>query len=218
MKQFDSIQKSILPEPQQKLWPELEQVPKEFNLYGGTAIALYLGHRQSVDFDFFGYEKFDPDLLLQSVSFLKNAVVIQKNDSTLTVQVERGGGIKVSFFGVPEIKRLRQPYIVAENTLRIADILDLAGTKAAVIQKRAEAKDYIDINALMHIGGVSLEMALSAAKAIYGNQFNPEISLKALSYFSDGDLHKLSPEVKKRLVDASIAVNMANISEVCLKQ
>ena len=44
----------ILPEPQRRLWDELATVPAEFVLYGGTAIALHLGHRQSEDFDFFG--------------------------------------------------------------------------------------------------------------------------------------------------------------------
>jgi hypothetical protein len=46
------FQLSILPEPQRALWPILEQVPKRFVLYGGTAIALRLGHRESVDFYF----------------------------------------------------------------------------------------------------------------------------------------------------------------------
>ena len=43
---------SILPEPQRRLWAELRDTPKTFVLYGGTALALRLGHRQSQDFDF----------------------------------------------------------------------------------------------------------------------------------------------------------------------
>jgi hypothetical protein len=43
----------ILPAAQRRLWDELAAVPAEFVLYGGTAIALHLGHRQSIDFDFF---------------------------------------------------------------------------------------------------------------------------------------------------------------------
>ena len=43
----------ILPPPQISLWPELGQVPADFALYGGTALALHLGHRESIDFDFF---------------------------------------------------------------------------------------------------------------------------------------------------------------------
>ena len=50
----------ILPNPQRRLWDELAAVPVEFALYGGTAIALHLGHRHSVDFDFFGNRPFDP--------------------------------------------------------------------------------------------------------------------------------------------------------------
>jgi hypothetical protein len=50
----------ILPEPQRKLWPELAAVPRRFVLYGGTAIVLRLGHRASVDFDFFSSIPFTP--------------------------------------------------------------------------------------------------------------------------------------------------------------
>jgi hypothetical protein len=54
----------MLPKPQQNLWPELAQTPRDFALYGGTAIALRLGHRQSVDCDFFrgnpGHEAITP--------------------------------------------------------------------------------------------------------------------------------------------------------------
>jgi Nucleotidyl transferase AbiEii toxin, Type IV TA system len=50
----------ILPLPQRRLWDEFAGIPPEFVLYGGTAIALHLGHRESVDFDFFGSRSFDP--------------------------------------------------------------------------------------------------------------------------------------------------------------
>jgi hypothetical protein len=63
---------------------------------------------------------------------------------------------------------------------RVATLLDLAGTKASVVQVRGEAKDYLDIDALM-AAGVGLPRALAAAKAIYGPSFNPQITLKALS-------------------------------------
>jgi hypothetical protein len=49
---------SILPEPQRRLWAELRDTPKTFVLYGGTALALRLGHRQSEDFDFFSNKPF----------------------------------------------------------------------------------------------------------------------------------------------------------------
>lgn len=53
----------ILPPAQRALWSRLDEVPPAFALYGGTAIALHLGHRTSVDFDFFAAEAFDPESL-----------------------------------------------------------------------------------------------------------------------------------------------------------
>jgi hypothetical protein len=75
--------------------------------------------------------------------------------------------------------------------MRVASLLDLAGTKASVLQLRAEAKDYIDLDALLRSGQVDLPTALSAAGELYGTSFNPEITLKALSYFDDGNLRDL---------------------------
>jgi hypothetical protein len=63
----------ILPAAQQRLWTELNEVPPEFVLYGGTAIALHLGHRESIDFDFFGNETFDPAKLMPKVRFMAGA-------------------------------------------------------------------------------------------------------------------------------------------------
>jgi len=76
-------------------------MPSTFVLYGGTAIALHLGHRASIDFDFFGKEAFDPDSLQQVLPFLHDAEVLQKAPNTLTCLVERGGPVQISFFGLP---------------------------------------------------------------------------------------------------------------------
>jgi hypothetical protein len=75
----------ILPPGQRRLWAELDQVPAEFTLYGGTAIALHLGHRQSADFDFFGSRAFDPAQLQASIPFLAKARVLQNERNSLTV-------------------------------------------------------------------------------------------------------------------------------------
>ncbi len=85
--------------------------------------------------------------------------------------------------------------------------MDLAGTKAAVVQQRAEAKDYLDLDALLR-HGVGLPTALAAAAAIYGHGFNPQITLKALSYFDEGDLQALPAELKGRLLRAVAAVDL----------
>jgi hypothetical protein len=107
----------------------------------------------------------------------------------------------VSFFGVPSLRRVAAPLIAEDNRLPVASLLDLAGMKAAVVQQRAEAKDYIDLHALL-AAGIDLPLALAAARIIYGERFNPQLTLKALSYFGDGDLPSLPPGVQERIIVA----------------
>jgi len=207
----------ILPAAQMRLWPELAQITDQFILYGGTAIALHLGHRQSVDFDFFAFEDIDLDTISEQFTFLDGGKVLQKGPNSLTLLVDRGGPVQVSFFGVPKLRHLRPPLCAPDNCLQIADLLDLAGTKAAVVQKRAEAKDYIDLDALIMDGGISLPMALSAAAFLYGPGFNPEITLKALSYFEDGNVATVPADVRDRLLKAVKAVDLDALPLVSAK-
>jgi len=192
----------ILPPPQRQVWDELAAIPPDFVLYGGTALALRLGHRESADFDFFACRQFEPQALTSSLPLLAEATITQQAPNTLTVIVDRGGPAKLSFFGVPGLARLQPPAIAPDNGVQVASLLDLAGTKASVVQQRAEAKDYIDIDAILQDGRIDLPTALAAAKAIYGRQFNPLITLKALSFFGDGDLHRLPAALRDRLAAA----------------
>ena len=93
----------------------------------------------------------------------------------------------------------------------MASLVDLAGMKVSVIQKRAEWKDYRDIVALLD-HGISLELALSAGKAIYQDQFNPQITLKALSYFDD--VNGITEPIKKRIQDAVRNVDLRHLPEI----
>ena len=204
----------ILPPPQRRFWDELAAVPAEFTLYGGTAIALHLGHRQSVDFAFFGDRPLDPARLLPAVPFLAGATVTQREPDTLGCIVDRGGAVRLSFFGVPGLPRLRTPLVAPDNGLKIAALLDLAGTKASVVQMRAEAKDYHDIDAILTDGTVDLPAALAAARAIYGPAFNPLATLKALSYFEDGNVARLPAEVRTRLLAAVQAVDLDHLPAI----
>lgn len=200
-----------LPDAQKRLWAELAEVPDEFTLYGGTALALYLGHRTSVDFDFFGSRAIDVSRLESTMAFLAGAQIIQREENTLSAIVERGAPVKLSFFGVPKLGRLREPQIANDNRLKVASLLDLAATKASVLQLRAEARDYIDMDALIHAGNVPLPVALAGAQKLYGPSFNPEITLKALSYFSDGNLRDLPTDLKFRLAAAVKEVDLDHL-------
>ncbi len=70
------------------------------------------------------------------------------------------------------------------------------------------------MDALMTLGRVSLPMALAAAQQLYGSSFNPEITLKALSYFDDGNLRTLANDMKDRLVIAAREVDLEQLPEI----
>lgn len=204
----------VLPEPQRRLWRELDTLPEHFALYGGTGIALHLGHRASVDFDFFGQHPIEPDALLAELPFLAGASVTQRAKNTLGVIADRDGPVRLSFFGLPSLPRLATPERAPDNGVRVASLLDLAGTKASVVQVRSEAKDYLDLDAILLDGRVDLPAALAAARAIYGSQFNPEITLKALCFFGDGDLHSVPDAARRRLIEAVNGVDLDHLPDL----
>jgi len=202
----------ILPPAQRRLWDELTAIPPEFVLYGGTALALRLGHRASEDFDFFSNQSFQPDELERRIPFLKGSVRLQSSPNTLVSSVDRDGPVKVSFFGGLAIRRVQDPDRVEGPGISIAALLDLAATKVKAVQDRAEAKDYVDVDRLLE-EGIDLGDALGAARAVYGRPFNPLLSLKALSYFEDGDLSALSEGIRSRLTQAVRKVDPGQFPE-----
>jgi hypothetical protein len=199
---------TILPLSQLQLWPELDATPEHFTLYGGTALALRFGHRASVDFDFFSNQPFDPDELAKALPYLKGAERVQVAPNTLKCRVERAGPVLVSFFGGLGLGQAAPRDRVQGRSLYVASLLDLAGTKVAVVQKRAEVKDYLDIDELIQ-HGIDLPTALAAGRIVYGRSFNPMITLKALSYFDD--VPTLPGEVRRRLNAAVEAVDPTNL-------
>lgn len=197
----------ILPQAQRRLWNELSATPPHFVLYGGTAIALRLGHRQSEDFDFFSAEPFSPRLLKSSIGYLDGAEIIQSEKNTLTCIADRGGPVQVSFFGGLDLNRVNDPGTPSGPVaIRVAALLDLMAVKLGVVMERAAYKDYFDIAALLR-AGIGLAEGLGAAQAIFGPSFNPLISIKALMFYDDGDLTRLEPENRRRLTEAARATN-----------
>lgn len=196
--------------PQRTLWQELREAPVGFVLYGGTALALRLGHRQSQDFDFFSTATFEARELRPEVRFLRGAKVMQEATNTLTCVVERGGPIQVSFFGGLGLRRVGEPDICPENRVLLASLLDLAACKAEVVQHRAEAKDYLDVAALL-AAGVNLEMILAAGRAVFGGEFEPSRTLRALTFFEDGNLPELDEKVLSQLRNAVAEVRLEEL-------
>jgi len=200
----------ILPPAQRRLWEELKHTPKDFVLYGGTALALRLAHRTSEDFDFFSNYSFAPDSLRKAIPYLHQAEMSQFEANTLTAIVDRSGPVKVSFFGGLALNRIQDPDLTLDSGIQVASLLDIAATKLATIQQRAQARDYQDIAAIM-IAKITLSDALAAAAAVYGKQFNGALSLKALTYFADGDLPQLRSDTREQLRTLAAQVNLKQI-------
>ncbi len=88
----------VPPQARRRLWEELCAVPDGLTPYGATAPALHLGHRTSVDFDFFGSRAIDLAALEGGLALLVGAEIIQRERNSLTVAVDRGAAVNVSFF------------------------------------------------------------------------------------------------------------------------
>lgn len=197
----------ILPQSQRSLWPSLAPLAQlGFVLYGGTAIALRLGHRISVDFDFFSDQPLDRRKL-QTVPFVKNSKMIIEEPESLTFLVEPSGtdsgSVKLSLFGGIYFGRVGEPGWSTDGMIRAASLLDLFGTTLKVILQRAEAKDYLDIARILE--SVPLARGLGAAQTLFGATFQSAECLKALSFFGAGDLATLGAAPRESLLSAATA-------------
>lgn len=204
----------ILPHSQQRMWSQLKAASElGFVLYGGTAIALRLGHRVSVDFDFFAEKNIEKQKLLEYFPFITECIVLQEELNTLSILTP--DNVKLSFFGGIKFGRLKDPEFTEDYALLVASLDDLMATKLKVILQRIEAKDYMDIAAMLK-HGVALETGLALAKKFYGNNFQPSESLKAMVYFKGGDLDTLTQEEKITLVNA--ASRMTDLPQLTVTQ
>ena len=135
-----SLHKEILTKEQIKLLPLIGKFSKNFGLVGGTAVALQIGHRRSIDFDLFSPSKFGNQSLLNQILDFKapNEIIVNKlGELTLTLN-----GVKFTFF--------RFPYniVYSENLagiIKMPSLLTLAAMKAFAIGQRSKWKDYVDM-------------------------------------------------------------------------
>ena len=204
---------SRLPPAQRQLWPELRpSVELGFVLYGGTAISLHLGHRRSVDFDFFHDRALAQDEIRAAFAFMRRATTLQDAKNTLVVLVPGPGSgpggrdsVKVSFFGGLSFGRIGDPLLCDDGVIWVASLDDLMAHKLKLILQRSEKKDYQDIAAMIQ-AGCQVARGLAAARRFFGNAFQPAASLKALTYFKDGDLDGLSRTDRNTLIEAAKSV------------
>ena len=196
----------ILPEAQRALLPALAPLRGSGQvLYGGTAVALRLGHRASVDFDFFSERPFDEPALVRAMPHLAEATTLQRAPETWTLQVRAepdAAPVKLSFFGGLSFGRVADPTPSGGGELLLASMDDLFGHKLKVLLQRVEAKDYQDIAAMLR-AGLRIERGLGVARALFGPAFPPADALRALTYFEGGDLDALSAPDRMTLTDAA---------------
>ena len=199
----------VLPGAQRALWPALAGIPDSFVLYGGTALALRLAHRASVDFDFFASAAVDLDTLFE-LPLLAGAEVLQRTPDTLTVSTMPATGhpMRVSFFAGTDIGRVGTPQRTNDGVTLVASLLDLFATKLEVLLERVAAKDYLDLAAILR-SGVPLAEGLGAAAALYGNRFPPMDAVKALAYFDEGDAANVDAATQRYLSDQAGAWDLS---------
>lgn len=176
-----------------------------YTLYGGTAVALRLGHRPSIDFDFFSDGVLGKRALYEKMPVLASAEILQESADTLVVSLIPPRAripVKVSFFAGIAFGRFGAPELTSDGVLRVASLDDLMGTKLKTILDRVEAKDYLDIAAML-AAGVDLARGLAIARGLF--KLNPETSLKAMVYHKD--VPELPARARRLLIGAASAVS-----------
>ena len=198
----------ILSSEQKDLLPLIKLFRREFYLVGGTAIALQIGHRKSIDFDLFKATPFVAKKILDKISAEKFKYTVTRRVSeqlNLTCM-----NVKFTFFEYPY--QIEKP-VDFEGVIRMPDLLSLAAMKAFALGKRSKWKDYIDLYFLVR-DFFSLETIINKAENIFKQEFSAKLFRSQLAYFADidyGDVVEFLPgfetgeeEVKKFLTEQSL--------------
>lgn len=151
-----------------------------FYLAGGTALALQLGHRRSMDLDFFSGEPFDEERLIQKVQQLHDFSVVATGEHTLHVQVQ---GTKVSFLGYPyPVLFPFKPFLDVD----VADLRDIACMKISAIAGRGTKRDFVDLYWVSKRYGLDHVLNWFKEKFAQANYSTVHI-LKSLTYFQEAE-------------------------------
>jgi len=198
------MHKETLNPNQIDLLPLISSFKREYYLVGGTAIALYLGHRRSIDFDLFKYSIVNHTKNLRKISnfgfsySIKRRVMEQMN---LDIH-----DVKVTFFQYPFHIQTNTMF---DNIIKLPSLLDLTAMKSYALGRRAKWKDYVDLYFLL-TSRFSIKEISQRANEIYGDLFSEKLFRAQLTYFEDinysEDVEYMIPnpptdeEVKEELV------------------
>ena len=131
----------VLTKEQQELLPLIKVFSKNYYLVGGTAIALYIGHRRSIDFDLFTNQDIKRKSignLIEKSGFKVEKLLYEAFDQMHVII----NSVIITFFNFP---REINPVMDFNEIIGIPSLLDLAAMKAYALGGRAKWKDYVDI-------------------------------------------------------------------------
>ncbi len=202
------MHKEILTKEQNELLPLLKIFSKDFGLVGGTAFALYVGHRRSIDFDLFTFKEFGNLGLKRKIlksQKIEKVFVNKLGEYTIFIN-----GVKITFFHFPYKIEFNNSL---NNIIRMPDLLTLSAMKAYALGMRAKWKDYVDLYFIMkRYHGI--DKIIKRAKKIFSSEFNEKLFRSQLVYFKDIDYTERiiymkgfeteDTTIKKKLVDFSL--------------
>jgi len=187
----------------------LKDSVSEFYLAGGTALALELGHRISIDLDFFSVNDFSTQKIADRLKEKGHLEISSQDEDTLNGLLN---GVKISFF--------KYPYQLLSPTkeyggVALADERDIAAMKILAISHRGSKKDFVDLFVLLKI--YSLTDLLEFFNKKYKDyNYNTLHILKSLLYFTDADLDP-EPMYINAIAWSEVKKTIKNVVEVCLK-
>jgi hypothetical protein len=155
-----------------------EKLFSDFNLVGGTSLALQMGHRNSIDIDLFGNSEINSELFIEKLSEFGDVKVAQ---STKNILITKINDFKVDFVNYKY--PLITDFLFVDN-IRMLSFKDISAMKLNAIAGRGSKKDFIDLYFLLN--KFSLEDILSFYEKKYqdGSIFMVQ---KSLTYFEDAD-------------------------------
>ena len=164
----------------------------DFHLVGGTALALQMGHRNSIDIDLFTSNEFETQELIQTLSLVsKVEIVFEKQKNTLLCNLD---DIKTDFIRHP-YPLLKSP--IVEEGIRFLSMEDISGMKIhAIVNSGKRLKDFVDIYFLLE--HFTMNQIIGFYREKYPHM-SPMVPLKAVTYFGDIDPEMDPPKMKKKL-------------------
>lgn len=174
----------ILSENQKSLLGLVANFKKEYYLVGGTAIALQIGHRQSIDFDLFKVSTINRKKILDTIIQSKaNYKVNYSSSEQLNVTVE---GVKFTFFQYPYLIPHQTKF---ENYVTMPNLLDLAAMKAFALGRRSKWKDYVDLYFLIK-SHFTIEQISERALVFFADLFSEKLFRSQLAYHATIDFEE----------------------------